>query len=230
MRDQNAQPTSAADRAVCPQAQTQHSCLSSLGYPSARPRDPGPADRVAGMEGDLQPPGAPALAAVGRCWRDRSRAMPASWRRKPMLAVARGKDPAAEQRAERGAGTFADLADRYLEICQAARTRAWPQARALIERYALLRWGKLQAGAITQSRREGDDARGSRRRSLANQTLAAVSAIFSWGAKEEIVTSNPCAGVDRNPTRSRERILSAGPRSRKFWKAFDDAGRLRVPR
>jgi hypothetical protein len=32
-----------------------------------------------------------------------------------MLAVARGKDPAAEKRAERGAGTFADLAARYLE-------------------------------------------------------------------------------------------------------------------
>src|SRR6478672_6122731 len=28
-----------------------------------------------------------------------------------MLAVARGKDPAAEKRAERGAGTFAELAD-----------------------------------------------------------------------------------------------------------------------
>src|SRR5262245_12615483 len=32
-----------------------------------------------------------------------------------MLAVARGKDPAAEKRADSGAGTFADLAERYLE-------------------------------------------------------------------------------------------------------------------
>ena len=31
-----------------------------------------------------------------------------------MLAVAKGKDPAAEKKAERGAGTFADLADRYV--------------------------------------------------------------------------------------------------------------------
>jgi hypothetical protein len=32
-----------------------------------------------------------------------------------MLAVAKGKDPAAEKRAERGAGTFAELAGKYLE-------------------------------------------------------------------------------------------------------------------
>ena len=32
-----------------------------------------------------------------------------------MLAVAKGKDPAAEKKAERGAGTFAELAGRYVE-------------------------------------------------------------------------------------------------------------------
>ena len=32
-----------------------------------------------------------------------------------LLAVAKGKDPAAEKRAERGAGTFAELAERYVE-------------------------------------------------------------------------------------------------------------------
>ena len=37
-----------------------------------------------------------------------------------MLAVARGKDPAAEKRAERGAGTFAELADTLRRaLCQA---------------------------------------------------------------------------------------------------------------
>ena len=32
-----------------------------------------------------------------------------------MLQVARGHDPAAERKAERGSGTFAELADRYLD-------------------------------------------------------------------------------------------------------------------
>jgi hypothetical protein len=40
---------------------------------------------------------------------------------------------------------------------------------------------------------------------VANQTLAAVSAIFSWALKEEILPANPCKLVQRNATRSRER-------------------------
>ena len=43
---------------------------------------------------------------------------------------------------------------------------------------------------------------------VANQTLAAASAIFSWAVQQEIVTVNPCHGVDRNPTADRERVLS----------------------
>ena len=35
---------------------------------------------------------------------------------------------------------------------------------------------------------------------VANQTLAAASAIFTWAVKQEIVAVNPCRGVDRNPT------------------------------
>ena len=43
---------------------------------------------------------------------------------------------------------------------------------------------------------------------VANLVLAAASAIFSWAIKQEIVTVNPCKLVDRNPTTSRERVLS----------------------
>ena len=58
---------------------------------------------------------------------------------------------------------------------------------------------------------------------LANQVLAAVSAIFSWAVKEEIIGANPCRGVERNETKSRERIL-ADSEVPKFYRAFDDAG------
>ena len=43
---------------------------------------------------------------------------------------------------------------------------------------------------------------------VANQTLAAASAIFSWAIRQEILTVNPCKLVDRNPTTDRERVLS----------------------
>ena len=50
-----------------------------------------------------------------------------------------------------------------------------------------------------------------------------MSAIFTWAVKEEILAANPCKLVDRNATRSRERVL-ADCEVPKFWTAFDDAG------
>ena len=139
-----------------------------------------------------------------------------------MLAVARGKDPAAEKRAERGAGTFAELAERYVEHYAKRRNKSWAQGDKLIRRHALPRWGKLQAASISRA-----DVRAMMSRIeapvLANQVLAAVSAVFSWAVKQEVVGTNPCRGVDRNATRSRERVLSDSELPR-FWSAFDDAG------
>jgi integrase len=139
-----------------------------------------------------------------------------------MLAVAHGKDPAAEKRAERGAGTFAELAERYVEHYAKRRNKSWAQADKLIRRHALPRWGKLQAASIGRA-----DVRAMMSRIeapvLANQVLAAVSAVFSWAIKQEVVGTNPCRGVDRNATRSRERVLSDSELPR-FWSAFDDTG------
>src|SRR5262249_40439133 len=64
-----------------------------------------------------------------------------------MLAVARGNDPAADKRVERGAGTFADLAARYVELCAKKNNKSWKQADALVRRYVVPRWGKLQAAS-----------------------------------------------------------------------------------
>ena len=61
---------------------------------------------------------------------------------------------------------------------------------------------------------------------VANQVKAAASAIFTWAVKQEIVTANPCIGVDGNETRSRERVLSDSELPR-FWAVFDDAGLVR---
>jgi integrase len=102
------------------------------------------------------------------------------------------------------------------------RNKSWAQADKLIRRHALPRWGKLQAASIGRA-----DVRAMMSRIeapvLANQVLAAVSAVFSWAVKREVVATNPCRGVDRNATRSRERVLSDSELPR-FWSAFDAAG------
>jgi integrase len=142
------------------------------------------------------------------------------------LAVAEGKDPVAERRAERGAGTFAELADRYVEEYAKKKNKSWRHTRKkLVEPYLLQRWGKLDAKSITRS-----DVRAMMGRieapSLANQVKLAASAIFTWAVEQEIVAVNPCIGIDGNETRSRERVLSDSELP-KFWRAFDRAGLVR---
>ena len=135
------------------------------------------------------------------------------------LDVAHGRHPVVERRAERSAGTFAELHERYLTEYAKKKNRSWKQAAALVARHLLPQWGKLSAGAIMRK-----DVRAAVGRiaspTTANQTLAAASAIFTWGVAQEVVTVNPCRGVERNETRSRERILSDAEIPA-FWAAFE---------
>jgi integrase len=140
-----------------------------------------------------------------------------------MYSVAEGRDPQAERRAARNSGTFEDLATRYSAYAE-GRNKSWRQATALVQRHLIPSWGKLRAADIARS-----DVRAMMARIkapiVANQTLAAASAIFTWAIREEIggIKVNPCHGVERNPTLSRERVLSDSEVPL-FWSEFDAAG------
>jgi len=58
---------------------------------------------------------------------------------------------------------------------------------------------------------------------VANQVLASASAIFTWATKQELLANNPCRGVERNATVSRERVLS-DTEVPLFWQAFSEGG------
>jgi len=143
-----------------------------------------------------------------------------------MYAVAKGEDPQADKRARRNAGTFAELAQNYLEQYAKRHNKSWKQADKLVRRYLLPGWGKLEAKAINRS-----DVRLAIGRIaapvLANQVLAAASAIFSWAVKQEVIAVNPCRGIDRHQTTSRERVLDDRELPL-FWQAFDKAGRAGI--
>jgi integrase len=144
---------------------------------------------------------------------------------KAMLRVAEGIDPQAERQAVRGMGTFEDLATRYVDEYARKRNRSWRQADALVRRYILPSWGKLRAAEIKRPDVAHVLARLSDTPALANQVLAAASVIFSWAIKQEMVTLNPCRLIDRNATRSRERVLSDSELPL-FWPEFTPALKL----
>jgi integrase len=141
-----------------------------------------------------------------------------------MFKVAEGNDPAAERKAERSKGTFEELATHYVEEYSKRKNRSWQQADALVRRHLIPKWGKLQAADIARSDVKTMMARITAP-IVANQTLAAASAIFAWAIREEILKINPCQLVERNDTKARERVLSDSEIP-KFWVAFDGAGLL----
>lgn len=140
-----------------------------------------------------------------------------------MFRVAEGADPQAQRKAARSSGTFEDVAKQYA-VYAARKNKSWKQADALVKRHLLPRWGKLKAAAIARG-----DVKSMMRAItapiVANQTLAAASAIFTWAVKEEVanIAVNPCVGIERNPVRARERVLSASELPL-FWRAFGEAG------
>jgi len=138
-----------------------------------------------------------------------------------MLAVAKGGDPAADRRAARSKGTFEELATQYVDHAK-KKNKSWKQADALVRRFLIPKWGKLQAASVTRSDVKSVMA-SIEAPVVANQTLAAASAIFSWAIKEELLKANPCRLVDRNKTPTRERVLSDSEVPQ-FWAAFDSAG------
>jgi integrase len=140
-----------------------------------------------------------------------------------MLAVTRdGKDPAGEKRQGHASTTFGTVASRYVAEHAQKRNKSWRQADTLIRRYVLPMLGELDATTITRA-----DVRAMLGKIngpvLANQVLASASAIFTWAGKQEILTHNPCRGVERHATASRERVLSDAEVPL-FWQAFRNAG------
>ena len=141
-----------------------------------------------------------------------------------MLDVIKGKDPAAERKAKRLTGSFAELASEYVELHARKHNKSWKHAEALVNKHLIPRWGKLKANAITRS-----DVRLMMARidapMTANLVLANASAIFSWAIRQEILTVNPCKLVDRNPTTDRERVLS-DEEVRLLWEKLDPSLQL----
>lgn len=140
-----------------------------------------------------------------------------------MFQVAEGSDPQAERKAQRGAGTFDELATRYVDEFAKRNNKSWQQADKLVRKHLLRKWGNLQAAQIARSDVKGVMANAAP--IVANQVLAAASAIFSWAIREEIggIKVNPCTNVERNATQSRERVLSDSEIPQ-FWAAFDNVG------
>jgi integrase len=126
---------------------------------------------------------------------------------KIMVQVAEGGDPHADRLALRSRGSFEQVAKRYVEEYAKKKNKSWRQGDTLVRRYLLPRWAMLDIGSIKRADVKAAIA-AIEAPILANHVLAAASAVFNWAVRQEIIAANPCSGVERNDTTSRERVLS----------------------
>ena len=113
--------------------------------------------------------------------------MPACSRQRRCCGRSR-PDPAAEKRAERGAGTFAELAERYIDEHAKRDNKSWRQGERAGPSICAAALGQAAGSTITRADVKTMMAR-IEAPILANQVLAAVSAIFTWAVREEILAS-----------------------------------------
>jgi integrase len=147
--------------------------------------------------------------------------------REKMADVGRGIDVQAARAASRKQATFEELAHRYVEEFARRRNKSWKQADKLVRRYLIPRWRNLKCRDISRNdvRSVFNALTENGAPVLANQVLAAGSAVFSWAMKNDIadIETNPCHGISRNPTTPRERVLSERELPL-VWRALDDVG------
>ena len=138
--------------------------------------------------------------------------------------VAAGRDPAADKKAERGADTFGELAEKYIERYAKPRKRSWKEDRRALDRDLLPRFKHRKAAGI--KRREIieclDDIKARGAPVLANRTLEIIRRIYNWGIAQEIVENNPCAMIEPPGIETpRDRVLN-DDEIRTIWKTLDD--------
>jgi integrase len=156
--------------------------------------------------------------------------------REVLGAVAGGDDPADERKADREAGTFAELAHDYIEKHAKKRKRSWKEDHRLLygseqkkrtgkQPHVPLvkRWGPLKVQAMSRRDvREVLNEIAARAPIMANRTLALVRKMFNFAIEQDWIESNPCHMIKRlAPERQRDRVLNEDE-VRTVWKALDE--------
>ncbi len=149
--------------------------------------------------------------------------------RDQLLAVAKGRDPAAENRAAKWAGraialptTVGGLCDHYIDLHLKPNVRRWENARGEIDNHIRPRLGNLALTALTRAHvREMTREIGEAYPMAATRALVRLRAVLNWGVEQDLVEANVATGIKR-PTREApvNRIL-ADTELRAVWEATD---------
>ena len=145
--------------------------------------------------------------------------------------AALGNDPATEKQVNRGAPTFGEIAEQYIELYAKANKRSWTADQRMLKHDLLPRWKNVKAYEI--KRRDIIvmlDEVVLRAPIQANRILALLSKLFNWAISRDLVEINPCIAVKR-PSREnqKDRVLNQEEIAI-FWHGLDAASMTELTR
>lgn len=138
--------------------------------------------------------------------------------------LAQGQDPMIKKREEKEELTLGQLFEEYIERYAQDRCSTWTETKANFYRY-FGEWTDRKLSKISRMdvqlkiNQLGKDGHPHR----ANRAHDDLRAVFEWGIKKNLCTvANPCIGIDRFKTQSRERFIRPDELVR-FFKALMEA-------
>lgn len=148
------------------------------------------------------------IAKVGKVTPDQARDVA-----KDLLAsVVKGQDPSRDRAEERGAITFAKLAEGFLHHIKAIKKpNTYAQYAHMLNAYAVPRFGTRKAVALTPSDIAGLHLSLKDKPTTANRIRDVISSMYGWAIKGKILLKmeNPAAGIAKYREAKRERFLSS---------------------
>ena len=137
-----------------------------------------------------------------------------------------GHDPQGVKMILRRGETLKQVAEQYVERHARHKNKSWRESDKLMKRYVFPSLGTRKITEIMRRdvRRLFEHLTYDKKRPpLANQVLAAISAVFTWADEQEIVNGNPARGIKRNSLKGVERYLS-DDEVKSVWAKFEDLG------
>jgi integrase len=122
--------------------------------------------------------------------------------------IKKGSNPAKEERERRQAQTVAELCDAFLKDRADKRPATLRMYTQIITKEIKPALGRHKAALVERSHiRDLHREIAARAPYQSNRVLATIKAIFNFGIEEEIVTKNPCIGIEAKPEQKRKRYL-----------------------
>lgn len=136
-----------------------------------------------------------------------------------------GNDPAEAKQRKRREGTLSDLIEAFAER-HLSKKRSGTETARILRADVVPALGRMKASEVKRADvRRLIEAKTERTPVAANRLLSALSRLFNWAMKQDIVEHNPAALIDKAPEQSRDRVLSEAE-IKTVWEGLETAEKI----